>query len=133
MFQIKIALLVLIGLVITPISWAKRPNIEVENKIDKSWVTAFGLEVGRSTFADAKKYFGESYVSHFGEAGTSVYSVCYECKDGLRLVLESSEMGGEDRVVTSLIVEELTSDKKEKGNCTKISSGLRAQNADNEN
>jgi hypothetical protein len=60
-----------------------------------------GIVVGESKLSDVRKKFPSGNIFHDGDAGNSVYVLCYQGKDGTIAAFESSgEMGGADHIVT---------------------------------
>jgi hypothetical protein len=61
-----------------------------------------GIIVGKSQLSDVKKRFQGNDIFHDGDAGASIYILCYTGSDGTLVAFESGgEMGGEDHTLTS--------------------------------
>jgi len=65
-------------------------------------VTINGIVINSSTLNEVRRKFGRQNTSHVGDAGDSIYSLCYYGSDGVKVVFESGEMGGKKQVVNSV-------------------------------
>jgi hypothetical protein len=64
-----------------------------------------GLVVGSSTLEDVRKKFSAGQIHQEGDAGDSVYLLCYRGTDSALVAFESSgSMGGNDHIVTSATI-----------------------------
>lgn len=75
-------------------------NIPVsKSDISVAALNLSNITIWRSTFKDVQTEFGDAYVFHAGDAGGSLYWVCYKGKDGTILSFESGEMGGDEHTI----------------------------------
>lgn len=77
----------------------------IEKQLPDSALTVHGITVGVSKLSDVIEKFKGNAVFHEGDAGKSLYLLCYRGKDGTVLAFESSgAMGGAGHVVTNVAV-----------------------------
>ena len=85
--------------------------------------------IGRSRLEEVRRSFKDKRtIVHTGDAGNSAYSLCYRGTNGAVLTFDSSgEMGGEEHLVTNVILAKATNGKIGLNDCarsTKVSNGL---------
>ncbi|KYG65512.1 hypothetical protein AZI86_00070 [Bdellovibrio bacteriovorus] len=73
----------------------------IQRKQQDVELSILGLTVGRSKLSDVKGVFGGGEVYHEGDAGNSLYVLCYAGMDGSVITFESGEMGGSEHVISS--------------------------------
>jgi hypothetical protein len=73
----------------------------ISKKQSDNELNLVGIVVGKSNLSDARQKFSSGEIYHEGDAGDSVYVLCYQGRDGTIAAFESSgEMGGPDHVIT---------------------------------
>lgn len=81
-------------------------NVKVLKNIpEEKYFKILDWEIGKSRITDVQVVLG-GIISHHGDAANSVYSICYTGKDSSVLTFESSEIGGEEHIITSVSLEE---------------------------
>lgn len=92
-----------------------------EKKLSNSELTLLGFTIGLSKLEDVKSKFKNSEIYHEGDAGNSLYVLCYKGPDGTTISFESSEMGGKDHIITAIGFFSIQSPYRLKKSCSKSS------------
>lgn len=74
----------------------------IQKKLSDANLSVLGVIVGSTKLSDVKSSLGGNEIYHEGDAGNSLYVLCYEGNDGAIVTFESGEMGGSDHLVTSI-------------------------------
>ncbi|MGE9743992.1 hypothetical protein [Bdellovibrio bacteriovorus] len=77
--------------------------------------------IGSSKLSDVKEKLGNGIIYHEGDAGNSLYVLCYEGPDGSIVTFESGEMGGTEHVITSGAIFSAKYTYRLKRHCSKLS------------
>ena len=103
---------------------AKASNVKyIEKKQPDSELTIAGIIIGKSRLSKVQKKFKGNPIFHEGDAGNSLYVLCYETSNGTILTFESNgEMGGPDHTITSAAIYDSKSSYRLKMKCAKSTS-----------
>lgn len=98
-----------------------------EKKLPNSELTLLNLTIGLSKLEDVKSKLKRSEIYHEGDAGNSLYVLCYKGPDGTIVSFESSEMGGKGHIITAIGIFSVQSSYRLQKNClesTEVNSKL---------
>lgn len=82
-------------------------------------LTVLGVIIGKTTLNEVKDKFKAKEIYHEGDAGNSLYALCFKGPGGSTIAFESGEMGGNERVVSSVSVNSAQAPYKLKQICEK--------------
>jgi hypothetical protein len=76
----------------------KQPDHIAKMLLDSD-LTINGVTIGKSNLYNSIGRFGTNTFHHEGDAGESIYVVCWKGADGTTLAFESGELGGRDQTI----------------------------------
>lgn len=138
--QIKKGFLVLMAVSLCMTSYdALSSQIELSNSVmvkdvtttqkkllDKE-LTILGFVIGKSTLSDVAKFMPNKNLVQSGDAGTSNSSLCYIDAKGITLTFNSSPMGGSEKIITDISLQNDLKKSQDKAVCSqsdKINSNI---------
>lgn len=79
----------------------------INQKQPENELTILGFTLGRSILKEIQDKIPGKEIYHEGDAGKSIYRLCYKGTDGTFVTFESSEMGGRNHIMTSISISSL--------------------------
>lgn len=79
----------------------------IKQKQPENELTILGFTLGRSTLKEVQDKIPGKEIYHEGDAGKSIYRLCYKGINGTFVTFESSEMGGRNHIMTSISISSL--------------------------
>lgn len=76
----------------------------IAKKQPDSELSILGITIGKSTLNEVKEKFKSKGIYHEGEAGSSLYVLCYKMSNGSTVSFESGEMGSDAHIVNSISI-----------------------------
>ncbi len=76
----------------------KQPD-HISKILPESELTINGVTIGKSNLYNSIGRFGTNAFHHEGDAGDSIYVVCWKGADGTKVAFESGELGGRDQTI----------------------------------
>lgn len=84
-------------------------------------LTVLGITVGKTTMNEVKEKFKAKEIHHEGDADTMLYALCFYGPGSSTIAFESSEEGGNEKVVKSISINSTQNSYKLKKICQKTS------------
>ncbi len=84
-----------------------------------SELTVLGVTLGKTTMNEVKDKFKAKEIYHEGDAGESLYALCFKGPGNSTIAFESGEMGGNERVIHSVSINSAQNPYKLKQICQK--------------
>lgn len=84
-----------------------------------SELTVLGVIIGKTTMNEVKDKFKAKEIYHEGDAGESLYALCFKGPGNSTIAFESGEMGGNERVVHAVSINSAQNPYKLKQICQK--------------
>lgn len=76
----------------------------IAKKQPDSELTVLGFVLGKSTLDEVKNKFKSKDIYHEGDAGNSLYVLCYKIPNGSTIAFESDELGGSAHIINSISI-----------------------------
>lgn len=93
----------------------------IERKLSDSELDVLGMTIGKTNLTDVQNFFKQGTVYRQGDAGNTLYLLCYIGKNDTLLAFESGEMGGSEHVVSAVRLYKRSKDFKLFKECEKTS------------
>ncbi len=75
----------------------------INKKLSDKDLTIQGITIGKTTLNEVKEKFKSKEIYHQGDAGESLYVLCYKTSNGT-IAFESGEMGGAEHVIDAVSI-----------------------------
>ncbi len=76
----------------------------IAKKQPDSELSILGFTIGKSTLGEVKSKFKSTDIYHQGDAGNSLYVLCYKSSNSSTIAFESGEMGGSAHIIDSISI-----------------------------
>lgn len=86
-----------------------------------SELTVVGVILGKTTLKEVKEKFKAKEIYQEGDAGSSLYALCFKTSTNTTIAFESGEMGGAEHVIHSVSINSAQNPYKLKQICEKTS------------
>ncbi|MBC7540661.1 MAG: hypothetical protein H7281_17710 [Bacteriovorax sp.] len=83
--------------------FAETSNVITKKQPD-SELSILGITIGKSTLEDVKSKFKSKDIYYQGDAGESLYVLCYKSSNGSTIAFESGETGGNAHTVSTISI-----------------------------
>ncbi len=78
--------------------------VGIAKKQPDSELSILGITIGKSTLDDVKTKFKSKEIYHEGDAGNTLYVLCFKISNGQTIAFESGELRGDTHIVNSISI-----------------------------